>query len=333
MRFVLEESSWAWDGATREEYIERIEQLLDRLDVARERREPFTACRELLKQLIFCDYTLTNLLWDVDSPLDLPSNVSQRIDTLLYDLIYWDDEGEWPETLDVEINGSPVFSPSAALAYTRVQRKQATACVPLPGRWAGPLEVKTQVGTETIHFVVDELSHRRFFRDALDVERVDEKNLAQMAPHAFPDLCFLKSAWGELNSFQGGYRRVKERLLGFFVVLDDHGAWVFKDDTGRLSPKDRIPSDEQKVSVTNQLIQDRFVGWGIRIAPEKPNIYTTPHLRRARERTLKDKTLYCEWHYKVEDHINRVHIHPPHVASSNKVIVAIFADHLPLPGD
>ena len=37
MRFVLEESSWAWDGQDRDGFIERLEQLLDRTDVARER--------------------------------------------------------------------------------------------------------------------------------------------------------------------------------------------------------------------------------------------------------------------------------------------------------
>jgi hypothetical protein len=45
------------------------------------------------------------------------------------------------------------------------------------------------------------------------------------------------------------------------------------------------------------------------------------------------RTLYCEWHYKFEPHINRAHVHPPIPESGGKMIIAIFRDHLPLPGD
>ncbi|ATB38861.1 hypothetical protein CYFUS_004296 [Cystobacter fuscus] len=332
MRFVLEESSWAWDGKNRETYIERIEQLLDRLDIAYEREEPYLASRELLQQQVFGAYTLNDLLWNQDSPLNLPFEVSQRVVGHLNMMQYWDEEMAWP-AIDVNIAGSDVLSPSAALVHARVGRRQATACLPLPGTWSGPCEVIVAGAKERIHFVVDEPSHRAFFRDTLEVEHVDEAGLEALAPHAFPVLMFLKGVWSELGHFEGGYARIRQSLHHFLAVLDDHGAWVFTDETGRLSPEEPVPGDKERRPVTNQLIQQRFIHWAFDVAPEKPNVRADGVCRRARERELGGQTLYCEWHYKFEGHVNRAHIHPPVTASKGKVIVAIFRDHLPLPGD
>lgn len=187
--------------------------------------------------------------------------------------------------------------------------------------------------SQLVHFVVDERSHREFFRDALDVERIDEVGMAVHAPHAFPDLFFLPDVWGGLGHFQGGYARVRESLHRFLAVLDDHGAWVFCDSTGRLTREEADPKGKIARPVTNQLIEQRFKRWGFEIAPEKPNVRADGYCRRARERTLNGRVLYCDWHYKFERHINRAHIHPPVAESSGRVIIAIFRDHLPLPGD
>lgn len=332
MRFVLEETSWAWDGTDRDAFIERIEQLLDRLDVARERGEPYAASRELLAQMIFGQHTLADLLWDRDSPLCLPFEVAQRFAPHFNAIRYWDDEMEWP-AIDVFIVDRDVLSPSAALAHARVTDGLATACIPLPGTWRGPCKVVVGGVMQTVHFVEDESSHRLFFRDALVVERTDEAGLERLAPHAFPDLLFLAGVWGGLGRFEGGYARVKDDLRHILSILDDHGAWVFTDETGRLSRDEPEPGDTERKPVTNQVIERRFKRWGVEIAPEKPAVRTNGGCRRARERELEGRTLYCEWHYKFEKHINRIHLHPPIPASGGKVIVAIFCDHLPLPGD
>jgi hypothetical protein len=72
MHFILEESSWAWDGEDRLTYIEQIERLLDRLDVADERGEGVTASRELLEQKI-AGAPLAEVLWQGDGPPRPPS--------------------------------------------------------------------------------------------------------------------------------------------------------------------------------------------------------------------------------------------------------------------
>jgi hypothetical protein len=333
MHFVLEESSWAWDGMNREAYIERMEQLLDRLDVARSRREVFAASSVLLAQPILGATTLADLLWDQELSLKLPHEVSERLIPHISAMAFWDDEIEWPE-LDVDIAGNNVLSPSTALAHARMVRGQATACFPLPGTWRGAQQVQVGGVVRSVHFVVDEASHRSFFRDAGQATPGDKAGLEALAPHAFPDLFFLDGVWDGLRLFEGGYRRVRDALHNLLAVLDDHGGWVFTDDTGRLSPQEGVPTEgKQHVPVTNQLIQRRFIGWGLDIAPEHLDVYNHHECRRARERTLGSQVLYCEWHFKLEQHINRVHIHGPIPQSNGKLIVAIFRDHLPLPGN
>lgn len=332
MRFVLEEASWAWDGNNRNAYIERIERFLDRLDVARERGEPYAASSELLQQAVLGAYTLADLLWDRDSPLTLPPEVGERIAPHFSAMQYWDETMPWP-AIEVSIAGRDVLSPSAALAHARVADRAATACLPLPGIWKGPCEVVVGAVKTSVHFVVDEPSHRAFFRSALDVERADEAGLEALASHAFPALFFLEGVWDGLRHFEGGYARVRDDLHRFLAVLDDHGAWVFTDQTGRLSPGEPEPGAKDRKPVTYDLIVQRFRGWGLIVAPENADVQADGKCRRARERVLDGQTLYCEWHYKFEKHTNRAHIHPPLPASEEKVIVAIFRDHLPLPGD
>jgi hypothetical protein len=332
VRFVLEEASWAWDGADRAGYVERIEQLLDRLDVARERGEGYATSRELLEQKIVGDFTLAALFWDSGSPLALEREVAERVNAVFGSIRYWSDDMEWP-AIDVQVDGAKLSFSSAALAHARVAEGQATACIPLPGRWRGPLEVIVDGHTERVHFVADSASHRAFFRDALDVERRGEAGLAALSEHAFPDLCFLPGVWDGVRHFQGGYSRVRDALHRLLAVLDDHGAWVYGDRTGRLSPDEPAPPPAVEKPITDELIMARFRGWGLVITPENIEVRNDGHYRRARERSLGGETLYCEWHYKLERHINRVHIHPPRPVSGGRVVVAIFRDHLPLPGD
>ncbi|QRK11766.1 hypothetical protein JQX13_17890 [Archangium violaceum] len=330
MRFVLEETSWTWDGSDRDAYIERIEQFLDRLDVARERDEPYAASSELLRQQVLGTNELSELLWNQDLPLNLPPEVSQRIAALFNSLPYWDEEMDWP-AIEVSITNHVAMSPSTALAHKRVTEGSATACIPLPGTFRGRCEVVVDGRSAQVHFVVDEASHREFFRDAFDVERPNEAGLEALASHAYPDLFFLDGVWGELRHFEGGYARVRDSLHRLLAVLDDYGAWVFTDETGRLSPHEPMLDNEPSKPVTDQLIQQRLIGWGFDVAPEKPNVRDDGVCRRARERVLESRTLYCEWHYKF-GYVNRVHIHPPVTESKDKLIVAIFRDHLPLPG-
>jgi hypothetical protein len=51
---------------------------------------------------------------------------------------------------------------------------------------------------------------------------------------------------------------------------------------------------------SNQIIEHRFKGFNLDVAPEKPNVYAHGESRKARETKLGTRTLYCEWHVKLE---------------------------------
>lgn len=156
MRFVLEESSWRWDGSDREGYIERIEQLLDRLDVAQGRDEPFAASSELQHQQVYGEWTLVDLLWQTDSPLALPWEVRERLATRLGAMRWWDEGDEYPAVFEVEIGEQRRLSPGAALCCERVHAGRATACLPLAGHLSGPCLVRAGAVTAPVHFVTNE---------------------------------------------------------------------------------------------------------------------------------------------------------------------------------
>lgn len=331
MRFVLEESSWRWNGSDPGGYAERIDQLLARLDVARQREESVVASSELTQQKVFDDWTLNDLMWQKESPLALPHEIREELAAVLGRMRWWDEGDEYPAVFDVEIDGKQYPSPGAALCCERVHAGRATGCLTLPGGLFGRWAVRAGTVEAQVHFVTDENTHRAFFRDALEVERADERRLQELAPHAFPDIWFCDDVWRGLRDFDGGYQRVRANLHRLLVALDDHGAWAFTDTTGRLSPQEAAPAADREKPIGDQLIERRFVGWGLRVAPEKPNVRENQRCREARERTLGGRRIYCEWHCKLEGHVNRVHFHEPLAESKNKVIVAIFADHLPLP--
>lgn len=329
MYFVLEESSWAWDGEEPAVLVERMEQLLDRIDEARERGERVAASRELLGQSV-AGIPLGELFWGSDGHV-LTRDIRERLAPVFNSISFWDDDEPFQE-FEATIAGREVLSPSAVYVHTRVSRGETMACLPLPGTWAGPCSVVVGERAELVHFVVDETTHRRFFRDAVAAHKLDVHAVEALAPHAFPDTRFIDGVWRDTRRFEGGYARAREALLGFLAILDDHGPWAFTDETGRLSPGEPISESGKRVAVTNALVERRFRGWGLEVAPENPDVGKDAVCRRARTRTLGSEQLYCEWHYKLERHINRVHIHGPTSASEGRVVVAIFTDHLPLPG-
>lgn len=327
MRFVLDEASWAWDGVDPAGFVERLEEFLDRLDVARERDEPYAMSSVFWERVVFNDVTLHSLIWDADSPLDLDHDLIERFAAALGGAPVWDAEADWA-AIAVTIGGTVVESVSAAHAQAA---ENPVACIALPGRWSGPTAVEVGGRVSTVHFVVDETTHRGFFREVFGAAGGEPRQLVEFASHAFPDIHFLDDVWQGLRRLDGGYTRVKERLLKLLAVLDDFGGWIFTDDTGRLTPSEPKPSGGAPTPATSQIIQDRFSGWGLSVAPEKPDVRANKKCREARERTLGGRTLYCEWHYKFEPHINRAHLHGPVEESEHKVVFAILAHHLPLP--
>lgn len=332
MAFVVDGSEWCFDGWNETEVVDAIENMLDRIHTARERDEIVWIGDDLQTRLV-----VDNLdLWSLSSPaapIHIPTEVRQELAAWLGTAPRYLDEEQWPAGMTeilIQIGTeSALENEDVAWAHHHIRAGRAVACLGL--RRSGPHETISSLDAVTVHWVSDESSHRRFWRAAIDLEGDDEASLERISPHAFPDLHFIDGVWQGMQRLAGGYLSLRGEIKRYLGVLDDYGAWVFTCSPPALSPNETGGDATTGGSPTNQVIERRFLGFNLSIAPEKPNVYANAVCRRARVVTIGAKEIYCEWHAKLEPHRNRMHIHAPIPESRNRVVIAIFNEHLPLP--
>ncbi|WP_155640043.1 hypothetical protein [Burkholderia territorii] len=273
-------------------------------------------------------------LCDPTSAMSLPIDIQQELAAWLSSAPRYADEEVWPDGFDDSLiqieNGEPADNPDLAWAHHHVRAGRPVACLSLLRD--APAITTSSHGEATVFWVQSEPTHKAFWRAAIDLERDTEATLKRLAPHAFPDLHFHTGVWDQVRSFAGGYDAVRERLRAYLIALDDYGRWAFTCPPPALHPDEAVPNGAPQGLPSNQIIERRFVGFALTMAPENPDVYLDRRCREAREITIGARTLYCGWHAKLEPHRNRIHIHPPVRESANKLIIAIFDEHLPLPG-
>ncbi|EGV18831.1 hypothetical protein [Thiocapsa marina] len=331
MAFVIDGAEWQFDGWSAAEIEIALGRLLDRVTIAQGRRERVWIGDDLQTRSVLWGLSVWEL-WGPECPVDLPPELRQELAAMLGRAPLYLDEEAWPEGIpehtEISVSGSqPSDNPDVAWAHHSVRSGHAVACLGL--RRAGVHPTVTAACIANVHWVIDESGHRAFFRAAMDVEHDCEATLERLATHAFPDLCFVDGIWRGLGDFAGGYSGVREPLRELLAVLDDHGHWAFTAPPPAIREEDEVPTRTGDPSA--KLIQQRFNTYGIVVAPEALDVRRDKTCREARERVFGGRTLYCEWHAKLRGDRNRVHLHPPVSESEDKLVVAIFHEHLPLP--
>ena len=331
MAFVVDSSEWQFDGWTAAQVVGAIERLLDRVHIALERGEVVWIGESLQTRLVLNDLDLWSLS-SPDAPIHLPPEVCQELAAWLSSTRrYLDDE--WPpgmEETHLQIgNDEPNENEDVAWAHHHVRNRRAVACLGLVR--SGVHQTTSALGTVPVLWIVDEVGHREFWRTAIEVEGDNEATLEALGSHAFPNLYFHNGVWNGLQRLGGGYSAQRGEIKKCLGVLSDYGAWIFSCPPPALSPDETGADATTGGMPTNQVIERRFLGFNLNVTPEKPNVFVDKVCRTAREVKVGTKTLYCEWHAKLEPHRNRIHIHAPIPESGNKVVVAIIDEHLPLP--
>jgi hypothetical protein len=330
MAFVVDGSEWKFDGWTELSINEVLEKFLEVVWSALDRSEKVWIGEELQ----YCSVLGDLNLWDLRSP-DSPVTLSQELWEELSawlgrDCCYLTED--WPEgMLDTLIqigDGAPLENVDVAWAHHNVRAGHAVGCLGL--RRIGVYDTISSEGRANIRWVTDEVGHRAFWRDAIDVEGDNERTLRRLAQHAFPDLYFHSESWAGLGRLSGGYLAQRAQVRRHLAVLDDYGYWAFTCPPPALAPHEPIGLDSSQ-QPSNQIIERRFHGLNLNMSPENPNVFRNTGCREAREVGLGGQTLYCEWHAKFELHQNRLHVYKPTPVSNNKVVIAIFDSHLPLP--
>lgn len=333
MAFVVNGAEWCFEDWPVSKVVDAIDNLLDRVSTAYDRGETVWIGDDLQTRPVLGESDLWSLC-SPDTPINLPAELWQELTAWLGAARRYADEEIWPagltETLIQVDSDLAVENADLAWAHHNVRAGHGVACLTL----TRSCQIKTvsSQGSAVVHCVQNEMAHRAFWRAALDVEGDNEATLERLVPHAFPDLYFYDGVLHGLNRLVGGYLALRIMIRNYLSILDDHGSWAFKFPPPALSPGEPVGPNPLALP-SNQIIERRFQGLGIDMAPENPNVYANGDCRRAREITIGTQTFYCGWHGKLEPHQNRLHVHPPVQESDGKVIIAIFHEHLPLPGD
>ena len=275
-------------------------------------------------------------LWDLfaqTSPLLLKHEISQELAAWLNRATYYAEAEQWPDGFDditISIAGAtPV--PNADVAWVHYAIRAGLPAATLTLKATGMVATATASGSTDVHFVSDDDDRKRFWRDMILLAGDNLESLLNFSARAYPALHFVDGVLADAGRLSGGYLASRKRVRDALATLDDWGYWAFTCPPPAIAPNEGPPPDPF-ASPTNQLIEHRFGGLNLTAAPENPNVRNHRPSREARETVLKTRTLYCEWHVKLQLHQNRIHFHPPVTESGNKVVIGMIHEHLPLPG-
>ena len=330
MAFVVDSAEWSFDGWTPEEISLSLDRLLERVNTARKRNELVWIGDDLQQRKVLGELNLWE--WYLsEERTKLRPEIWQELSTWLNSARHYLDQENWPDCItDTLIQIKDELAQQnvdLAWAHHSTRTGVPTGCISLKRQ--GLHQTLSSKGEAVLHWIQTEFSHRNFWRTLIAGAR-DETALESLAAHAYPDLHFHTRVWNGIKKLGGGYLAIRPEINRYLSVLDEHGYWALTFPPPSLDPSDKT-IDDKDATPTNQVLERRFRGLNLVMAPEKPNVYADADCRLAREIRIGEKTLYCEWHGKLEPHRNRIHIYKPIPESNNKVIIAIIDEHLPLP--
>lgn len=312
VRFVLSDLPWIAGEITTDEIAAAAEALADRLEVARLRDEEVGLHPETWGMKVLGNSSLTDFYAEGgDSlPRDTRRRLLVRIERLA-PLV--------PRETDLDefmLPSGPAQAPGVRWAAASTEAGRGVAVLTTPkAEPRGLVDVGVEVGKSVcLHFVDDEASHVRFFRDVINREKIDTAEFADIAPSAFPELAFVPNVFRGLRDLSRPFHDCRQEVVRHFSVLSDHGAAAFAEPGARL-------------------IGAAFQTHGVDCSPETPETMADARLRRLRVRRFRDEDLVFEWHTKIRGDRDRIHIHRGKPGSGNRVIVGIICRHLDLPGD
>ena len=330
-RFVLDGWSWAAAaGGDAAVLSNAVHQLLERLDVARERNEGVVKHKDYYETDLGDGVQLYSALFEPNCPvgnsivtsLSRAIVTSARLSLALDRVIEFDDIGLLD--YDAEFEGSVRFAPGVAWAHACCSERRQVADLPLPlGRVPrGQVPVTVAGATVEIVFVTEESQHVHFFRSVIALENADEAMFERLARSAFPALEWADDGWHGLRRFSRPYIDVRDELVRYLGGLNDYGAACFHEH--RAGDPRQLP-----------LILSAKVG--TETSDENGATKGHPPSERDRTRRHRGTNKVFWWHVKLRPHVDRIHFlyEPPsmgsRLAEHGRIVVGLFKNHCILP--
>lgn len=309
VRLVLDEASLDFRGMDLGNIAGNLEQLSDILqDVQRGRHRVFVG-PFLYDADCADDATLTDYLFGA-AKLKIGRDVAIRLARLLDKCPRWESAYLGIDG-DVSIDGEEVkFAFSVNYALAAKLAGVGVACIVFPGcTRRGEILVRARSGEGLLQFYATaDLSF--FWRSLFADEAVPEQHFFELAADAFPDLLFLPTL--SFRRFAGSYLAVRDSVVAALGALNDYFADAFVAGKG-------IPAE----------IKALLGRYGLDVSPESPKTRSSSRLMRTRDVVFEDSSYRCEWHVKLAAHRNRIHFSLPQKDLGGKIVVGIFAEHLP----
>lgn len=315
MRFVIDETSWRFDGLSPAACAEALDVLLDQLDDARAQGHLVCHSDELFNQSVYLDCLFYDL-FAPDSPLPIPREISERAAAIFNRLQKWQDlePACWPPSFEVQVNAA-LTETATSIAWAHHQTcqhpAQPIACIIFhPGRAAGLCEVALAGVVRPLWFVANRKSYCGFFRWWIQTTSKNPGEMEQMATSAFPELDFIEGAFAGIKAMQKPYIELRFDLVKHLAVLSDQGARIF------AGPEAKVAAE--------------FAAFNLDISSENGDTKKNAQARNVRTRTHQGVATIFWWHTKLEPHQNRIHINPDNISAEGKrkLLVGIFCRHL-----
>ncbi|KJV05758.1 hypothetical protein [Methylocucumis oryzae] len=232
MRFVIDETSWCFDGLAQDDFIEAFETLLDLLDDANEQGHLACYSEELFSKAVWQDKSFYEL-YDPDLPISIPREVQERIAILFARLSKWQElDYSWPPAFAVRIapKNDEYDAPSIAWAYEQTKQNKtcAVACLVFSSsRLTGFIAVTIKNSTENLWFIADHKHYCSFFRWLITDTTHHPGEMEGFAHSAFPEIDFAPGAFNGIKGMSKPYRELIQSLVKHLGVLSDHGKRIF----------------------------------------------------------------------------------------------------------
>jgi len=312
MRFVIDETSWRFDGLEQDVCIETLETILDLLDDANEQGHSACYSEDLFSITILQNKSFYEL-YESDSPVLIPWEVQERIASIFGRLSKWQElDLSWPPAFEVQIDqGNEEYAPSIAWAYEQIKqdKARAVACLIFSGiRSVGYLPVTVKECTENLWFIADHQNYSDFFRWLITDTTKNPSEMEAFALSAFPSIDFAPGIFNGIKGMSKPYRDIVKPLTKHLSALSDHGKRIFS------GPWSNAPAE--------------FGSLGVELSDENGNTKANNEARKERTIKIEGRDIIFWWHTKLGPDRDRIHFYPDRISDGGRLMVGIFCCHL-----
>lgn len=312
MRFVLDETSWRFDGLAPGQCIESLESMLDQLDIALDQGHLTCYSDELFNTIVYQDKRFYDL-YAPDSPLLISRDIQERIASIFNGLSKWQElPSAWPPSFEIQVDGAPK-EVAASVAWAHEQSFQNPphhiACVFFPsGRQSGFFDVIVNAKKNRLWFVVECQSYYDFFRWLIVETTKNPAEMERFAQSAFPDVDFVDGVFNGIKDMSKPYRELVEPLVHHLGAMSDHGKRIF------LGPRVKVAAE--------------FGALGVDVSDENGKTKGSGEARKERTIKIDGTEIVFWWHSKLERHVDRIHFNPDRITKGGRLLVGKFCLHL-----